>query len=111
MGAAFPGAAWRIYDLDDAQPSVKRFVNRLGIFLTLVGLTALVIGGVGIANAVASYLSGRTETISTLKCLGATSDVIFRTYFLEVGVLALIGIAVGLVLGERDTGSGGLAGP
>ena len=99
LGATFPGAAWRIYDLDDAQPSVKRFVNRLGIFLTLVGLTALVIGGVGIANAVASYISGRTETIATLKCLGATSDVIFRTYFLEVGVLALVGIAVGLVLG------------
>ena len=99
LGTAFPGAAWRIYDLDDAQPSVKRFVNRLGIFLTLVGLTALVIGGVGIANAVASYLSGRTETIATLKCLGATSDVIFRTYFLEVGALALVGIAVGLVLG------------
>ena len=99
LGTAFPGAAWRIYDLDDAQPSVKRFVNRLGIFLTLVGLTALVIGGVGIANAVTSYLSGRTETIATLKCLGATSDVIFRTYFLEVGALALVGIAVGLVLG------------
>ena len=99
LSAAFPDAAWRIYDLDDAQPSVKRFVNRLGIFLTLVGLTALVIGGVGIANAVASYLSGRTETIATLKCLGATSDVIFRTYFLEVGALALLGIAVGLVIG------------
>ena len=99
LSSAFPEAAWRIYDLDDAQPSVKRFVNRLGIFLTLVGLTALVIGGVGIANAVASYLSGKTETIATLKCLGATSDVIFRTYFLEVGVLAFMGVAVGLVLG------------
>ena len=99
LGAAFPDAAWRVYDLDDAQPSVKRFVNRLGIFLTLVGLTALVIGGVGIANAVASHLAGRTETIATLKCLGATSDIVFRTYFLEVGVLALLGIAIGLGLG------------
>lgn len=100
LGAAFPDAAWRLYDLDDAQPSVKRFVNRLGIFLTLVGLTALVIGGVGIANAVASHLAGRTETIATLKCLGATSDIVFRTYFLEVGVLALLGIAIGLGLGS-----------
>lgn len=99
LNAAFPDSAWRIYDLDDAQPSVKRFVNRLGIFLTLVGLTALVIGGVGIANAVASYLASRTETIATLKCLGATSGVIFRTYFLEVGILALIGIVAGLMLG------------
>lgn len=99
LDSAFPGAAWRVYDLDDAQPSVKRFVDRLGMFLTLVGLTALVIGGVGIANAVASHLAGRMETIATLKCLGATSDVVFRTYFLEVGVLALLGIALGLGLG------------
>ena len=99
LDSAFPDAAWRVYDLDDAQPSVKRFVDRLGMFLTLVGLTALVIGGVGIANAVASHLAGRMETIATLKCLGATSDVVFRTYFLEVGVLALLGIALGLGLG------------
>ena len=100
LDSAFPDAAWRVYDLDDAQPSVKRFVDRLGMFLTLVGLTALVIGGVGIANAVASHLAGRMETIATLKCLGATSDVVFRTYFLEVGVLALLGIALGLGLGS-----------
>lgn len=99
LDLAFPDAAWRVYDLDDAQPSVKRFVDRLGMFLTLVGLTALVIGGVGIANAVASHLASRMETIATLKCLGATSDVVFRTYFLEVGVLALLGIALGLGLG------------
>ena len=99
LNAAFPNAAWRIFDLDDAQPSVKRFINRLGIFLTLVGLTALVIGGVGIANAVTSYLSGRTETIATLKCLGATADIIYRTYFLEVGVFGLLGICIGLVMG------------
>ncbi len=99
LEAAFPGAAWRVYGLDDAQPSVKRFVDRLGIFLTLVALTALLIGGVGIANAVASHLAGRTETIATLRCLGATSSLVFRTYAIEVGVLALLGIAAGLGLG------------
>ena len=104
LDSAFPDAAWRVYDLDDAQPSVKRFVNRLGVFLTLVGLTALVIGGVGIANAVASHIAGRMETIATLKCLGATSDVVFRTYFLEMGVLALLGIALGLGLGGGTVG-------
>ena len=99
LSAAFPNAAWRVFDLDDAQPSVKRFIDRLGIFLTLVGLTALVIGGVGIANAVTSYLASRRETIATLKCLGATSDIIFRTYFLEIGVLGIFGICIGLVMG------------
>ncbi len=99
LNAAFPDAAWRIFDVDKAQPSVKRFIDRLGIFLTLVGLTALIIGGVGVGNAVQAYLAGKTETIATLKCLGAPSNFIFRVYLLEIGGLAVLGIVVGLVLG------------
>jgi putative ABC transport system permease protein len=97
--SAFPEAAWRIADVKTAQPSVKRFVDRLGLFLTLVGLTALIIGGVGVGNAVQAYLAGRTETIATLKCLGAEGAMIFRIYLIEIGLLAVIGIVAGLVLG------------
>jgi putative ABC transport system permease protein len=99
LNAAFPEAAWRVFDVDKAQPSVKRFIDRLGIFLTLVGLTALIIGGVGVGNAVQAYLSGKTETIATLKCLGADSNLIFRIYLVEIGGLAVLGIIVGLMLG------------
>jgi len=99
LNAAFPKAAWRVFDVDKAQPSVKRFIDRLGIFLTLVGLTALIIGGVGVGNAVQAYLSGKTETIATLKCLGADSNLIFRIYLIEIGGLAVLGVIVGLMLG------------
>jgi len=99
LNAAFPEAAWRIFDVDKAQPSVKRFIDRLGIFLTLVGLTALIIGGVGVGNAVQAYLAGKAETIATLKCLGAPSNFIFRVYLIEIGGLAVLGIIVGLALG------------
>jgi putative ABC transport system permease protein len=99
INKAFPDSAWRIADVKTAQPSVKRFVDRLGLFLTLVGLTALVIGGVGVGNAVQAYLAGRTDTIATLKCLGAEGALIFRIYLIEIGLLALLGIAGGLVLG------------
>ena len=96
---AFPDMAWRIADVKTAQPSVKRFVDRLGLFLTLVGLTALIIGGVGVGNAVQAYLAGRTDTIATLKCLGAEGGLIFRIYLIEIGLLAVLGIVGGLVLG------------
>ena len=67
----FPQAGWRIRGLDDAAPGLQRFINRLTLFLTFVGLTTLLVGGIGVGNAVKSYLDGKTGTIATLKCLGA----------------------------------------
>lgn len=95
----FPDAAWRIRALDDAAPNIQRFVDRVGLFMTLVGLTALLVGGVGVGNAVRAFLTQRTPTIATLKCLGAPSATIFAVYLIQVGILALAGIAIGLLLG------------
>lgn len=99
LDAEFPGAGWRIRGLDQAAPGVKRFVDRTALFLTLVGLSALLVGGVGVGNAVRAYLEGKTATIAVLKCLGAPAVLITRTYLSLVIALALGGIAVGLVLG------------
>ncbi|MEE8334198.1 MAG: FtsX-like permease family protein [Alphaproteobacteria bacterium] len=95
----FPDAGWRVRDRTRATPGVQRFVERTTQFLTLVGLTALLIGGVGAGNAVRAYLAGKTATIATLKCVGATGRIIFQTYLLQVGVMAALGILIGLVLG------------
>lgn len=99
LRAAFPDAPWRLRNYTAAQPQVQRFVDRFGAFLILVGLTVLVLGGVGVANAVQNYIHSRTETIATLKCLGADGELIFRVYFWQVGALAAIGIAIGLAVG------------
>jgi putative ABC transport system permease protein len=76
-----------------------RFVDRLTLFLTLVGLSALLIGGVGVGNAVSAFLTQRRPTIATLKCLGAPAGLVLRVYLLQVLGLAAIGIAGGLVVG------------
>ncbi|MBT5860529.1 MAG: FtsX-like permease family protein, partial [Alphaproteobacteria bacterium] len=99
LNAAFPQAGWRASEYTSAQPALQTFVDRLGTFLTLVGLTALVIGGVGVGNAVRSYLAGKTATIATLKSLGATGGLVFQIYFWQVAVLAAIGIVLGLIAG------------
>ena len=99
LGERFPDAGWRIQDRSDSAPGVRRFVERVALFLSLVGLTALVVGGVGVANAVKSYLDGKRVVIATFKCLGAPGALIFRLYLMQVMALAAVGIALGLVIG------------
>ncbi|MEQ9491451.1 MAG: FtsX-like permease family protein [Alphaproteobacteria bacterium] len=95
----FPEAGWRVRGLDNAAPNIQRFVDRVTMFLTLVGLTALLVGGVGVGNAVKAFLQARTGTIATLKCLGAPSSTIFSIYLIQVMLLASVGIVAGLVIG------------
>ncbi len=95
----FPEAGWRIHKTDKAAPGIQRFVDRMTLFLSFVGLTALLVGGIGVGNAIDSYLDRKTATIATLKCLGADANLIFKAYFLQVMALATIGVVVGLILG------------
>ncbi len=99
LDETFPNAGWRVLTPDQAAPGVRRFIERMAMFLGFVGLTALLVGGIGVANAIASYLEGRTAAIATFKCLGAPSRLIFRIYLLQVLVIGLAGIALGLLAG------------
>jgi len=95
----FPEAGWSIRTRFNASPSLTRNVERFSQFLTLVGLTALVVGGVGVANAVASFVDLKRPAIATLKCLGARSGLVFRVYLLQILILAALGIVIGLAVG------------
>ena len=97
--AALEGAGLRWQDRRNGAPGVSDFVDRLGAFLVLVGLAGLAVGGVGVSAAVRSYLDRKTEVIATLKTLGADRRTVFLTYFLQIGALTLVGIAIGLALG------------
>jgi putative ABC transport system permease protein len=96
---AFPDAGWRIREFGNAAPSLQRLLDRVTVFMTLVGLTALLVGGVGVGNAVRGYLGGKIETIATLKCLGAPGSLIFSAYLTQILLLASVGILAGLVIG------------
>lgn len=95
-----PEASWQVSGVRDIQPRVTRVVDRLASYLTIAGLASLLIGGVGVALAIQNYLAGKTRTIATLKCLGATGNLITSVYLLQVLTLALIGISIGLVVGQ-----------
>ena len=95
----FPDAGWRIRDRNGAAPGAERFLSRLTFFLSLTGLTALVVGGAGVGNAVRTFMERHKNNIATLKCLGASSQLIMATYLIEITMIALLGIAIGLALG------------
>jgi putative ABC transport system permease protein len=95
----FPEAGWNVRSRDNAAPSLSRNIERFSQFLTLVGLTALVVGGVGVANAVSSFVDLKRPAIATLKCLGAPNGVVFRIYLIQILLLAGLGIAIGLAVG------------
>jgi len=98
VAADFPDAGWNIRSRGNAAPALTANIERFSQFLTLVGLTALIVGGVGVANAVRAYLDGKRGVIATFKSLGAPARFAVLVYLVQIMVIGVIGIAIGLVL-------------
>ncbi|MGC6328895.1 ABC transporter permease [Rhizorhabdus sp. FW153] len=90
---------WEVSDRTNAARGLRRFVDQLGQFLTLVGLTALIVAGIGVGNGVASWLDQRRSSIATLKIVGASSGLIVRLYLLQVAVVSIGAVIAGLAVG------------
>ena len=96
---AFPDAGWEIRDRDNAAPGTSRFIAQITMFLTLAGLTALAVGGVGAGQAIGAFLDRKRRDIAILKALGADGPTIFLVFFLQIMAIALAAVAAGLVAG------------
>jgi putative ABC transport system permease protein len=96
---AAPQAGWEVRSRSNASPQLERNITRFTQFLTLVGLAALLVGGVGVANAVKSHIDRRLDVIAAFKALGATGRDVFAIYTTQVMVLAALGSLIGLVAG------------
>jgi putative ABC transport system permease protein len=94
-----PDPNWRVRDSSDAAPGIRRFVEQVAMFLTLIGLTALAVGGAGAGQAILAFLDRKRFDIAILKALGGTGEFVFRIFVLQVmGVAAaatLLGAAIG----------------
>lgn len=93
------GVAVRIRDRDDAAPGIRRLIDQLEYFLGFIGLASLVAGGLGVFGAVSAYLDAKTPAIAVLKALGADGILVRNVYLSQIGVLALLGVAIGLAFG------------
>jgi putative ABC transport system permease protein len=97
--AVLPHAGWNIRSRSNASPQLERTIARFTQFLMLVGLAALLVGGVGVGNAVKSHIDRRSDVIATFKALGATGRDVFAIYLTQVMVLAALGSVAGLIIG------------
>ncbi len=95
----FMNAGMRWTDARNGAPGIAEFVTRLSAFLVLVGLSGLAVGGIGVSAAVRAYLSQKTETIATLRTLGADRATIFQAYMIQIAALSAVGILIGVFLG------------
>jgi putative ABC transport system permease protein len=96
---AAPEAGWEVRSRANASPQLERTITRFTQFLTLVGLAALLVGGVGVANAVKSHIDRRLDVIAAFKALGATGRDVFAIYLAQVIMLAGLGSLIGLAAG------------
>lgn len=96
---AFPAAGLDLRDRYDAAPGARKLIDRLEYFLSFIGLAALLAGGLGVFGAVSAYLETRKASIAILKALGADGALIRNAYLTQIGLLAGLGVAIGLGIG------------
>lgn len=94
-----PDARWQVRTASTAQPGVANAVERVTSYLTVAGVAALAIGGIGVALAARTHLQGKLKTMATLKALGAAPRAVQMLYGGQLLILGLIGTGLGLVLG------------
>lgn len=95
----FPGASLEARDRSEAAAGAAGLIDQLEYFLGFIGLASLVAGGLGVGGAVSAYLEGRKPSIATLKALGAEGALIRDVYLIQIGVLAVLGVGIGLAIG------------
>ena len=93
------GDSAHISTFREAQPRLRRFLDQLTRYLGLVGLTALFVGGIGVASTVHAFVKDKLKTIAILKTLGADSGTVIRTYLIQALGLGLMGSLAGVILG------------
>ena len=89
----------RVSGYRDAQPQLKRFLDQLTRYLGLIGLTALFVGGLGVATSIHAFIREKLNTIAILKTVGAESSTVIGTYLLQALMLGSAGSMIGIGLG------------
>lgn len=98
--AAQPVAARvRVRTVADTERDFTEAVARLADFLSVIGLIALLLGGIGVASGVHAFVVSKIDTVAVLRCLGASSRQVLTLYVLQAGAMGFVGAAAGTALG------------
>ena len=83
----------------DMQSSLSGSIERMGQYLGALGVIALLMGGIGVAMIVRTFMAQKLDTLAILNCLGATSKTLFKVYLLQSILMGLVGSLLGVSLG------------
>jgi putative ABC transport system permease protein len=89
----------RIETYIEAQPNLRRGLDRVERFLGLVALVSLLVGGIGVAQAVRAWLAGRLDAIAVLRAIGMRPREVFGLFLGQTAALALAGSVAGALIG------------
>jgi putative ABC transport system permease protein len=95
----FREAGWEVRTRNNISPRFSRNLDRFTEFLTLVGITSLIVGGVGVANAMHGFVERKRQSIAILKALGATGTTLFALMLTQAMLVASAGAALGAAFG------------
>ena len=79
--------------------AVDHYLHVVEIVLSGIGVVALAIAALGIANALLAAVRERRREIGVLKAIGARDRDIMRTFLVEAGTLGFAGGVLGTALG------------
>lgn len=79
--------------------SLNSALFAINLFVIIIASISLVVGGIGIMNTMYTSVLERTKEIGILKSIGARNSMIFQIFFIESGLLGLVGGLVGIILG------------
>lgn len=74
-------------------------IDDLSNFLGIVGIIALLLGGIGVASGVHAWVTRKIDTVAVLRCLGATSPQVMKIYVAQAAAMGLLGASIGAALG------------
>lgn len=96
----FAQGGFEIRTPKNASPQVERIVDRITKFLVVMGLLSVVVGGIGVWNAVALFVERQRVPVAIFKTLGASGAFVFGVTMIEIVALAACGVLLGILVGS-----------
>ncbi|MBL0173018.1 MAG: ABC transporter permease [Gemmatimonadaceae bacterium] len=99
LSSPAPRARVRVRTVADTERDFTEAVVRLADFLSIIGLIALLLGGIGVASGVNAFVTAKIDTVAVLRCLGATSRQVLSLYVVQAAAMGFVGALAGALLG------------
>ncbi len=86
------------YNMDSLLKTAEKTTRTLQLFLTLVAVISLLVGGIGVMNIMLVSVTERTKEIGIRMAVGARASDVLQQFLIEAVLVCLVGGALGISL-------------